>query len=76
MEKLGKLVPFVAGPPEVGIQGPPIRVSTSFLPPKVTERAHTLYRRTINSEDLLISLKDFVGYVSTPLGNPAPAAGG
>jgi len=33
MEKLGKLVPFVAGPPEVSIQGPPIRVSTSFLPP-------------------------------------------
>jgi len=33
MEKLGKLVPFVAGPPEVSIQPPPVRVSASFLPP-------------------------------------------
>jgi len=32
-EKLGKLVPFVTGPPEVSVQGPQIRVSTSFLPP-------------------------------------------
>jgi len=32
-EKLGKLVPFVAGPPEVGIQDPQIRVSTRFRPP-------------------------------------------
>jgi len=31
---------------------------------------------TINSKNLLISLKDFVGYVSAPLGNPAPNAGG
>jgi len=32
-EKLGKLVPFVVGPPEVGMQGPPIRVSMRFRPP-------------------------------------------
>jgi len=33
VEKLGELVPFVTGPPEVSMQGPPIRVSASFLPP-------------------------------------------
>jgi len=32
MEKLGKLVPLAAGPPEVSMQGPPIRVIVSFLP--------------------------------------------
>jgi len=73
-EKLGKLVPFVAGHPEVGMQGPPIRVSMRFRSSQVPERAHTLYRCAINSEDLLISLKDFVGYVSPSLGNPAPNA--
>jgi len=75
-EKLGKLAPFAAGPPEVGTQGPPVRVSTRFLSSQVPERAHTLCGCTINCKDLLISLMDFVGCVSAPLGNPAPDAGG
>jgi len=33
VEKLGQRVPLAAGPPEVGMQGPPIRVIVSFLPP-------------------------------------------
>jgi len=74
-EEVGKLVPFVAGPPEVGAQGRPIRMSTRFHSSWVPERAHTLHRCTINSEDLFISPKGVVGYVSTPLGNPTSDTG-
>ena len=33
VEKLVELAPLVAGPPEVSMQGPPIRVIAGFLPP-------------------------------------------
>jgi len=68
-EKLGKFAPFAAGPPEVGAQGRPIRISARFHSSQVPERAHTLCGCGINGEDLLLSPKDFVGCVSTPLGN-------
>ena len=57
------------------MQGPPIRVSASFLPPQVAKSAHTLHRCATNSENLLFSLKDFVGCVSARLGDPAPNTG-
>jgi len=70
-EELGKLVPLVAILPQVEAECPPVNISTRLRSAQVRERAHTLCRCAINSEDLLFSLKDVVSHFSASLGDPA-----